>query len=165
MKNIPLDPQFLMNVFETMRDGLMIMNPDGDIIYFNEAAEKITEYNRDEIYGKPCTVLDTDTCVMMTESGRKKCCALFTEGAVHDKRCRIRTKSGRTVYLLKNAVVLHNEKNEVIGAVENITAIITGLWGCWVIAQSCICFSTRSEMPQPLMRQFSSAVRVEQARS
>jgi PAS domain S-box-containing protein len=123
MKNMPLDPQFLMNVFETMRDGLMIMNPDGDIIYFNEAAEKITEYNRDEIYGKPCTVLDTDTCVMMTESGRQKCCALFTDGAVHDKRCRIRTKSGRTVYLLKNAVVLHNENNEVIGAVENITDI------------------------------------------
>ena len=123
MKNIPLDPQFLMNVFETMRDGLMIMNPDGDIIYFNEAAENITEYNRDEIYGKPCTVLDTDTCVMMTESGRQKCCALFTDGAVHDKRCRIRTKSGRTVYLLKNAVVLHNDKNEVIGAVENITDI------------------------------------------
>ena len=123
MTNIPLDPQFLMNVFENMRDGLMIMNPDGDIIYFNEAAEKITEYNRDEIYGKPCTILDTDTCVMMTESGRQKCCALFTDGAVHDKRCRIRTKSGRTVYLLKNAVVLQNEKNEVIGAVENITDI------------------------------------------
>ena len=62
MKNMLLDPQFLMNVFETMRDGLMIMNPDGDIIYFNEAAEKITEYHRDEIYGKPCTILDTDTC-------------------------------------------------------------------------------------------------------
>jgi PAS domain S-box-containing protein len=123
MKNIPLDPQFLLNVFENMRDGLMIMNPDGDIIYFNEAAEKITEYNRDEIYGKPCTILDTDTCVMMTESGRQRCCALFTDGAVYDKRCRIRTKSGRTVYLLKNAVVLQNEKNEVIGAVENITDI------------------------------------------
>jgi two-component system response regulator HydG len=120
---IPFNPQLLMNVFENMRDGLMIMNPDGDIIYFNEAAEKITEYTKEEVYGKPCSVLDTDTCVIMTESGRQKCCNLFAEGSLVDKRCRIRTKSGKTVYLLKNAVVLQNEKNEVIGAVENITDV------------------------------------------
>ena len=123
MLNIPLDPKFLLNAFENMRDGLMIMDPDGNILYFNEAAEKITEYKREEVYGRPCSILDTDTCVMMTESGRQKCCSLFTDGVVHEKRCRIRTKSGRTVYLLKNAVVLQNDKNEVIGAVENITDI------------------------------------------
>ena len=123
MNNLPLDPKFLLNVFENMRDGLMIMDPGGNILYFNEAAEKITEYKREEVYGRPCSILDTDTCVMMTESGRQKCCNLFTDGVVHEKRCRIRTKSGRTVYLLKNAVVLQNDKNEVIGAVENITDI------------------------------------------
>ena len=123
MQNLPLNPKFLMNVFENMRDGLMIMDPDGIIIYFNSAAEKITEYRREEIYGKPCSVLDTDTCVIMTESGRQTYCSLFEEGVVHDKRCRIRTKSGKSVYLLKNAVVLKNDKDEVIGAVENITDI------------------------------------------
>ena len=123
MQNLPLDPKFLLNVFENMRDGLMIMDPVGNILYFNEAAEKITEYKREEVYGRSCSILDTDTCVLMTESGRQKCCNLFTDGVVHEKRCRIRTKSGRTVYLLKNAVVLQNDKNEVIGAVENITDI------------------------------------------
>jgi two-component system response regulator HydG len=123
MQNLPLDPKFLMNVFENMRDGLMIMDPEGNILYFNEAAEKITEYSKEEVYGKPCTVLDTDTCVMLTESGRQKCCSLFTEGSLRDRRCRIRTKSGRTIYLLKNAVLLKNDKDEVIGAVENLTDI------------------------------------------
>lgn len=123
MNNLPLNPKFLLNVFENMRDGLMIMDPEGNILYFNEAAEKITEYKREEVYGRPCSILDTDTCVLMTESGRQKCCNLFTDGIVHEKRCRIRTKSGRTVYLLKNAVVLKNDENEVIGAVENITDI------------------------------------------
>ena len=51
MQNLPLDPKFLLNVFENMRDGLMIMDPEGNILYFNEAAEKITEYKREEIYG------------------------------------------------------------------------------------------------------------------
>ena len=123
MNNLPLDPKFLLNVFENMRDGLMIMDPDGNILYFNEAAEKITEYKREEVYGRSCSILDTDTCVLMTESGRQKCCNLFTDGVVHEKRCRIRTKSGKTVYLLKNAVVLKNDEKEVIGAVENITDI------------------------------------------
>ncbi len=122
-KNIPLNPKFMINVFENMRDGLMIMDPEGNIIYFNEAAEKITEYSKEEVYGKPCSVLDTDTCVILTESGRQKCCSLFSGGVVHDKRCRIRTKSGKTVYLLKNAVLLKNDNDEVIGAVENITDI------------------------------------------
>ena len=119
----PFNYKYLMNVFETIRDGIMIMNPDGDIIYFNNAAEEITGYSRDEVIGLPCTVLDTDTCVILTESGRQRCCNLFEEGFINDKKCRIRTKYGKTVYLLKNAVLLKNDKNETIGAVESITDI------------------------------------------
>ena len=122
--DFPFNPKFLMNVFETMREGLMIMNPDGNIVYFNKAAEQITEYSREEVLGKPCTILDTDTCVILTESGRQRCCTLFEDGqAICDKKCRIRTKSGRAVYLLKNAVLLKNNNDEIIGAVESITDI------------------------------------------
>ena len=99
------------------------MDPESNILYLNQAAEKITEYSIADVYGKPCTVLDTDTCTILTESGRQKCCSLFNGSVVHDKRCRIRTKSGKTVYLLKNAVLLKNDDDEVIGAVENITDI------------------------------------------
>ena len=99
------------------------MDPESNILYLNQAAEKITEYSIADVYGKPCTVLDTDTCTILTESGRQKCCSLFNGGVVQDKRCRIRTKSGKTVYLLKNAVLLKNDDDEVIGAVENITDI------------------------------------------
>jgi PAS domain S-box-containing protein len=120
----PFNHKYLMNVLESIRDGIMIMNPDGDIIYFNDAAEKITGYKREEVIGQPCTVLDTDTCVILTESGRQRCCKLFEGGApIHEKKCRIRAKSGRTVYLLKNAVLLKNDKGVLIGAVESITDI------------------------------------------
>jgi len=123
LSNFPFDPKFLMNVFETMREGLMIMDPDGNIIYFNKAAAQITEYDPEEVIGKQCSVLDTDTCVMLTESGRQRCCSLFEDGSIQDKKCRIRTKSGRSVYLLKNAALLKNNNDEVIGAVESITDI------------------------------------------
>ena len=119
----PFNRKYLMNVFENIKEGIMMMDPGGNIIYFNKAAEEITEYNNEEILGKPCTVLDTDTCTILTESGRQRCCKLFEEGFVTDKKCRIRTKSGRTVYLLKNDVVLKNDNEEIIGAVETMTDI------------------------------------------
>jgi transcriptional regulator with PAS, ATPase and Fis domain len=73
--------------------------------------------------GKSCTVLDSDTCVVLTESGRQKSCDLFTVGTICNKRCRIRSQDGRGVYLLKNAVVLKNSDDETIGAVETMTDI------------------------------------------
>lgn len=112
-----------MNVFETMRDGLMIVDKDGNIIFFNAAAERITGYHREEVFGQQCTLLDSDTCVMLTNDGRKKDCGLFKTGSLQNKKCRIRASDGRAVYLLKNATILKDEKGEMIGAVESMTDI------------------------------------------
>jgi len=117
------DPDFLMSVFETMKDGLMIIDADGNVRFMNKAAEEITGYRRDEIIGKQCSILDSDTCVVLTDSGRQKKCDLFREGAISNKRCRIRAKNGRGVYLLKNAVVLKDKSGETACAVETMTDV------------------------------------------
>lgn len=117
------DPKFLLDVFETMRDGLMVVDVEGNVLFFNKAAEQITGYSKEEIIGKQCTILDSDTCVILTESGRQKSCDLFKSGAVCNKKCRMRSSDGRSVYLLKNAVVLKDENGGVIGAVETMTDI------------------------------------------
>lgn len=117
------DPDFLLNVFETMRDGLMMMDKDGNIVYFNKAAEEITGYRREEVIGKACIMLDTDTCTILTDSGRQKSCSLFKEGTICNKKCRIRSNDGRSVYLLKNAVVIRDTDGEILGGVESITDI------------------------------------------
>ena len=117
------DPGFLMNVFETVRDGLMIVDKEGNILFFNRAAEEITGYGRTEVIGKQCTVLDSDTCMVLTDEGKKKSCSIFKMGTIENKKCRIRSSDGRAVYLLKNATVLRDEKGEMIGAVESMTDI------------------------------------------
>ncbi len=117
------DPKFLMNVFETMRDGLMVVDNDGNIRFFNKAAEEITGYRREEVMGRQCTILDSDTCVVLSESGRQKSCDLFKSGSIENKKCRIRSHDGRAVYLLKNAVVLRDADGEMAGAVESMTDI------------------------------------------
>jgi PAS domain S-box-containing protein len=112
-----------MNVFETMRDGLMIVDKEGNILFFNRAAEEITGYRKEDVIGQQCTILDSDTCIFLTDDGRKKDCGIFKTGAIENKKCRIRANDGRAVYLLKNATVLRDENNEMIGAVESMTDI------------------------------------------
>ncbi len=117
------DPKFLLDVFETMRDGLMVVDTEGTILLFNSAAERITGYRKEDVIGKECSILDSDTCVVLTESGRQRDCQLLKLGAIHNKKCRIRAGDGRSVYLLKNAVVLKDEDGQIIGAVESMTDI------------------------------------------
>lgn len=101
----------------------MVVDADGNILFFNKAAEEITGYRKDEVLGKQCTMLDSDTCVVLTDSGVQKSCDLFRTGAVCNKKCRIRSSDGRAVYLLKNAVVLKDSDETVVGAVETMTDI------------------------------------------
>ena len=117
------DPRFLRQTVESMKDGLMVVDVDGNILFFNKAAEDITGYRREEVLGKQCTVLDTDTCAITTESGRQRKCDLFNIGSVCNKKCSIRSGDGRSVHLLKNAVVLRGCNDEIVGAVETITDI------------------------------------------
>ncbi len=112
-----------MNVFETMRDGLMIVDRAGNIVYFNRAAEEITGYSRKDVSGQQCTILDSDTCVILSDEGKKKDCCIFKTGGVENKKCRIRSNDGRPVYLLKNVTILKDENGEMIGAVESMTDI------------------------------------------
>ncbi|MDI6801674.1 MAG: sigma 54-interacting transcriptional regulator [Thermodesulfovibrionales bacterium] len=123
MERFSKDPNFLESILQTMTDGLMVVDSEGNILFYNRAAEEITGYSREEVIGRQCTILDTDTCVIPSESGKQKKCSLFETGCVTKKRCRIKSKDGRTVYLLKNAVVLKNDKGDVVGAVEAMTDI------------------------------------------
>jgi two-component system response regulator HydG len=123
IERILKDQRFMMQIVETMRDGLMVVDSDGNILFFNKAAEEITGYRREEVIGKQCTMLDSDTCIVLTESGRQKICDLFKLGSVCNKKCRIRSSDGRSVYLLKNAVVLRDGNDEIVGAVETMTDI------------------------------------------
>lgn len=50
-------------------------------------------------------------------------CDLFRQGAIYNKKCRIRARGGRPVYLLKNGSVLRDPDGEIIGAMESMTDV------------------------------------------
>jgi PAS domain S-box-containing protein len=123
LNDLKKTPEFLENVLETMSDGLMLVDREGTILSFNLAAEQITGYRREEVIGKPCAILDTDTCVYR-EGGRTTIlCNLFEKGRAVRKNCRIRAKDGREIHLLKNAIVLRDEQGEMIGGIETMTDV------------------------------------------
>jgi PAS domain S-box-containing protein len=117
------NPQFLPEVFETMRDGLMVLDNDGYIQLFNRAAEEITGYKKEEVIGKKCTLFDCDACVVLNESGSKNDSHLVKFGAIYNKECTIRSGDGRSVRLLKNTVVVRDNEGAIIGTVESMTDI------------------------------------------
>jgi PAS domain S-box-containing protein len=117
------NPQFLPEVFETMRDGLMMVDNEGYIRLFNRAAEEITGYHKEEVIGKKCAIFDCAACVLLNKSGSQKDSQLQKFGTVYNKECRIRSGDGRSVRLLKNVVVLRDSNGNVIGTVESMTDI------------------------------------------
>jgi len=123
MEDFFKDTNFLMSVLETMTDGFMVVDKEMNILFFNRAAEEMTGYQRDEVMGKPCAILDTDACVFLPNSENGKKCKLFEKGRAVNKRCNIKAKNGKTVYLLKNAVVLKDDSGEAICAIEVMTDI------------------------------------------
>lgn len=117
------DPKFLKAICETIAEGIMVIDAEGKIRYFNHAAEGITGYSREEVIGKDCMILDTDTCIFMGESGNQKHCPIFDKAESVTRRCRIKSKDGRTVYLLKRVNPIRDDSGKIISGVEAMTDI------------------------------------------
>jgi len=114
---------YLKEIINTMNDGLMVVSPGGDIIMVNQAFEKIMGYRREEIIGRPCTMLQCDACAATFADGQRRHCDLFRQGAAIRKRCLYMRKDGSYVHILKNASILRDEAGQVLGAVETLTDV------------------------------------------
>lgn len=113
------DPQLLPEIFETMRDGLMVVDKNGRIVLFNRAAEEMTGYRKDEVIGRDCALFHCDDCDVLErqQTVRQK---LTT---ISNRKCRIRASDGSTVLVLKNVIIIRDDNGELVGTVESMTDI------------------------------------------
>jgi two-component system, NtrC family, response regulator HydG len=112
----------LPEIIENMHGGLMIINPDGRITMVNKALERMTGYTREEIIGRRCTILQCDACELVRKGSLSHWCRLFEDpqGKRERMRCDFIRKDGVIVPVLKNAVLLKDDRGEIIGAVETL---------------------------------------------
>ena len=120
-----LDPHVLPEVFDAIRDGLMVVDTKGIVRFFNRAAEEITGYRKEEVIGRECTLFDCDPCVAMDDASAFRSDEQARTVSVKNRRCQLRSKDGRLVHVLKNIVTLRGDHGEVIGTVESMTDITT----------------------------------------
>ncbi|MBW1788074.1 MAG: sigma 54-interacting transcriptional regulator [Deltaproteobacteria bacterium] len=113
--------KYWKTVIETMPDGLMIVDPDGIILSINDAFKRLTGYTDSELIGRPCEVLGCNTCFDTRARGGEKHCQLFKDHHVRHSKCILKRKDGRPLHVLKNANVLRDEEDQVVGGVETLT--------------------------------------------
>ena len=108
------------SLLEHLAEGIFTINTRWQITSFNQTAEKITGYGRDEVLGRHCwDIFRSDVC-------RSDCPLRMTlESGItrFDQDVRMLDKSGIRLPMLVNTNVVRDRNGRVIGAVETFRLI------------------------------------------
>ncbi len=111
------------DILDNVRDGIIVVSPEGRIMLVNEAMENLTGYDRDRLVDCPCTVLKCDACELVMQQGGDKWCTLFVRENVKNRRCLFMRKDGSFVSAIKNASVIKDAAGNPVAAVETFDDI------------------------------------------
>lgn len=115
------DNRFAGLLLEAMAEGVFTLDPEGRITSWNPAMEKITGYSAAEALGQPCSILNFNQCFTRKCPEDIRLCKIFSDGGVNAKECRLVHKNGQLVPVVKNARVVKDVDQTVIGVVETVT--------------------------------------------
>ncbi|MEJ2656734.1 MAG: sigma 54-interacting transcriptional regulator [Desulfobacterales bacterium] len=110
-------------IIETLQDGVLVIDLEGNIMSANPAAERLTGYSSEELVGKSCRILNCTGCKIKGGGSGEVWCKLFSVGKSKNKKCLITHKDRRTVHIIKSASVLRDKDGSIIAAVETLTDI------------------------------------------
>jgi PAS domain S-box-containing protein len=113
--------RFFSEIINAFHDGLLVVDRDGVILLVNDAMARLSGFEKQELIGAPCTILDCDACELLRSDCEDAWCKLFKNRSVKNKRCMLTRKDGSYAALVKNATVIEDSRGEVFGAVETYT--------------------------------------------
>lgn len=103
-------------ILDNVSDGILTVDHEGRIAWFNRAAERITGFQKEEVLGKPCRgVFQTDLC------GTDACPlerALRRGQTISNLEVLIRNKWGRQVPVSVSMATIRDKTGQVLGSVE-----------------------------------------------
>jgi len=103
-------------LFENLAEGIFTINTRWRITSFNQSAEQITGYRREEVLGRFCwDIFRSDLC----QTGCPLKTTLETGLTRMDQDVRMLSKDGRRITVLINTNVVKDPSGQVVGAVES----------------------------------------------
>jgi PAS domain S-box-containing protein len=101
--------ELLENVLETVKESIIVYDPEGRILSFSRGAEETFRVSAAEVLGKPYAILGDER----GEIFQRVQAGSFTAGQV-----RLRSRDGRYFPALVSIVPLRNERHELLAFVE-----------------------------------------------
>jgi len=101
-------------VYRVIPSAIFTVDRKQCITSWNNKAEKLTGYSREEVMGKPCSIFSLYPCLDR--------CGIFSPNVITPiigKECVIKTKDGRHRIISKNADLLRDSEGQISGAVES----------------------------------------------
>lgn len=117
------------DLIENISDGLYLVNPDRQIIYWNRVAERITGYTAAEVLGRRCR---DSILVHVDKDGRSLCrgsCPIdgtMQDGQYRDAEVYLHHKDGHRVPVWIRAAPLRDTTGKIIGGAELFTDLSAG---------------------------------------
>ncbi len=101
--------ELLENVLETVKESIIVYDPEGTILSFSRGAEETFRVPAAEVVGMPCTVLGEERADLL---------ARVHAGGLTTGEVRLRSRDGRCFPALVSVLPLRGEDNRLLAFVE-----------------------------------------------
>lgn len=104
-------------IIQTMAEGVFVVNPDGYVVFANQAISELTGQPTDTIIGRRCHDFLACPC-----KGKNSCVLRTGQDLLHQE-CHLKHKNGTMIPVLRNAKVKKDDQGQIKGAVETVIDI------------------------------------------
>ena len=112
---------FIEKIIDTMADGVFTLDNNGRVTSWNLSMERISGYTAGEAIGNSCQILKCSRCFGKTCPSGIRSCKILKEGKSEANECLLMHKAGHNVPIIKNARVVRDQNQQIIGVVETVT--------------------------------------------
>ena len=112
---------FIEKIIDTMADGVFTLDNNGRVTSWNLSMERISGYTAGEAIGNSCQILKCSRCFGKTCPSGIRSCQILKKGKSEASECLLMHKAGHSVPIIKNARVVRDQNQQVIGVVETVT--------------------------------------------
>jgi two-component system, NtrC family, response regulator HydG len=115
------DNRLLNQIINSMADGVFTLDVEGRITSWNLSMERISGFTAGDAVNKTCAIMNFNSCFGKKCPANLNACGILKHGLAEVKECVLRHRDGFEVPVIKNAGVVRDENDHIIGVVETIT--------------------------------------------